>query len=175
MFVHLCFGLAVGEGLDDAETAWGWTVVEPDDRAVDVPALVWLAVAWPVVAWVPVVAAPAAVRLRAKPPPRTAAPMAVPTSGRKILMQFSLACCWHPRPEGPRADRWPAAISTPGESGMGLGATYHDTLNWPAGTRTLSRNLVPPRPSPTLSSAPTDGARSARSAKAGPELARPVS
>jgi hypothetical protein len=103
MFVHLCFGLAVGEGLDPAEAAWGWTAVEPDDRAVDVR--VWLAVVWPVVACVLVVAAPAAVRLRARPPPRTAAPMAVPTSGRKILTQFSLACRSHPRPEGPRADR----------------------------------------------------------------------
>ena len=97
--MHLCFGLAVGEGLDDDEAAWGWTAVEPDERAVDVLVLEWLTVVWPVVACVPVVAAPAAVRLRARPLPRTAAPMAVPTSGRKIFTQFSLACSSHPRPE----------------------------------------------------------------------------
>jgi hypothetical protein len=44
MFVHLCFGLAVGDGLDENETALGWTAVEPDDRAVEVLALVWLTV-----------------------------------------------------------------------------------------------------------------------------------
>jgi hypothetical protein len=107
MFVHLCFGLAVGDA--EAETAWGWTAVEPDDRAVEVLALVWLAVARPVVVWVPVVAAPAAVRPRARPPPRTAAPMAVPTSGRKILTQFSLSCCSHPRPgKAAGGPGWPA-------------------------------------------------------------------
>jgi hypothetical protein len=46
MLVHLCFGLAVGDGLDAADAAWGFTADERDDRAVDVPAraLVWLAV-----------------------------------------------------------------------------------------------------------------------------------
>jgi hypothetical protein len=96
MFVHLCFGLAVGDAL--AAIVWGWTVVEPDVRAAAVLALVPLAV-WPAVACVPAVAAPAAVRLSARPPPRTAAPMAVPTRGRTILTQFSLACCSLPRPE----------------------------------------------------------------------------
>jgi hypothetical protein len=174
MFVHLCFGLAVGEGLDGAEAAWGWTAVEPDDRAVDVLALVWLAVVWPVVACVLVVAAPAAVRLRARPPPRTAAPTAVPTSGRKILTQFSplrtVRIRGRRRPRG--GPRSAAAISTPGESGPGLGASYHDTLNWPAGT--LSRNPLPPRPSPTPTSAPAGPRPLGEADEAGPELANPV-
>jgi hypothetical protein len=81
MLAHLCFVLAVGDGLDEAEAARARAAaVEPDDCAVDVFTLV----------WVPVVAAPAAVRPRARPPATTPAAMAVPASGRKILTQFSL-------------------------------------------------------------------------------------
>src|SRR5258708_20307534 len=86
MLAHLCFALAVGDGLDEAEGARACAAaVEPDDRAVDVFALVWVALVL-----VPVVAAPAAVRPRARPPATTPAAMAVPTTGRKILTQFSL-------------------------------------------------------------------------------------
>jgi hypothetical protein len=104
MLAHLCFVLVVNDGLDEATaTARGWAAaVEPDDRAVDVSATVWLAVVWLAVVRVPVVAAPAAVRLRATPPARTAAAMAVPASGRKIFTQFSLAYGSHPRPGGGR-------------------------------------------------------------------------
>jgi len=78
MLAHLCFVLAAGDGLDEAEAAMACpAAVEPDDRAVDVFALVWVALEW-----VPVVAAPAAVRPRARPPATTPAAMAVPTSGR---------------------------------------------------------------------------------------------
>ncbi len=84
MLVHLCFAFFVGDGLDEAAAmAAAWAApVEPDDRVVDaceadVCALV----------WVPLVAAPAAVR----PPARTPAAIAVPTSGRRIRTQFSLA------------------------------------------------------------------------------------
>jgi hypothetical protein len=129
MLAHLCFVLAAGDGLDEAEAARACpAAVEPDDRAVDVFALVWVALVW-----VPVVAAPAAVRPRARPPATTPAAMAVPTSGRKILTQFSLACGSHPRllQAAGRAG-WPAATSRPGESGADLGVTYHDMLNWPA-------------------------------------------
>ena len=93
MLVHLCFVLVAGDGLDEAAAARGWATVEPDDRAVDVCAVVWLAVVR-----VPLVAAPAAVRLRARPPARTLAAMAVPTSGRKILTLFSLVRCSRPWP-----------------------------------------------------------------------------
>jgi hypothetical protein len=91
MLVHLCFALAAGDGLAEAAPARERAAtVEPDDRAADVCALA--------VACVPVVAAPAAVRPRARPPARTPAAMAAPATVRKILTQFSLACCSRPRP-----------------------------------------------------------------------------
>jgi len=75
MLVHLCFA---GDGLAEAVPAGAWAAtVEPDDRAADVCALA--------VARVPVVAAPAAVRPRARPPARTPDAMAAPATGRKIL------------------------------------------------------------------------------------------
>ena len=101
MLAHLCFGLVAGDGLDEAEAARGWAAT-----AVDVCAALWLALVRLAVALVPVVAAPAAVRLSARPPASALAATAVPTSGRKILTQFSLAYGSHPRPRGGRgADR----------------------------------------------------------------------
>src|SRR5215469_7154688 len=91
MLVHLCLGLVPGDGLAEAVPAPGCAAtVEPDDRAADVRAFA--------VAGVPVVAAPAAVRPRARPPARIPDAMAAPATGRKILTQFSLAFCSQPRP-----------------------------------------------------------------------------
>jgi hypothetical protein len=95
MLVHLCLCLVPGDGLAEAVPARGCAAtVEPDDRAADVRALA-----------VPVVAAPAAVRPMARPPAKTPAAMAAPTTGRKILTQFSLAFCSSRGPGGHGAGR----------------------------------------------------------------------